>query len=119
MDLVWEMEEATVRDVYEVLLRRRGIAYTTVMTIMGNLAKKGLLHRRTDNRAYVYSPALSKDAFARAGVSKMVDDMVSRFAAPVVTYLVDHMAEVDPDRLAELEEAISRLRKKGKEPGGV
>ena len=119
MDLVWDMGEATVRDVYEVLRGRRDIAYTTVMTIMGNLARKRLLDRHTRNRAYVYAPALSKDEFARAGVFKMVDDMVGRFAAPVLTYLVDRMAEVDPQRLAELEEAITRLRKRGKEPGGV
>ena len=115
MDLVWELRKATVRDVYRVLLTRREIAYTTVMTIMSNLTSKGVLSRHRQGRAYVYIPAFSRDEFTRARVVEIVDSMLGRFTEPAMSYLVDRMAQVDPQRLAELEEAITRLRRRDKE----
>ncbi|MDO8490709.1 MAG: BlaI/MecI/CopY family transcriptional regulator [Dehalococcoidia bacterium] len=111
MDLVWARGEVTVRDVYKVLLTRREIAYTTVMTVMGNLAGKGVLRRNSRGRTYVYASALSRDEFTRSRIAHIVDNMFGRFTEPAMTYLVDRMAEVDPERLAELEKAIARLRK--------
>jgi len=101
--------------VYRVLLTRREIAYTTVMTIMSNLTSKGVLSRHRQGRAYVYIPAFSRDEFTRARVVEIVDSMLGRFTEPAMSYLVDRMAQVDPQRLAELEEAITRLRRKDKE----
>lgn len=118
MDLVWNLGEAKVRDVYRVLLKKREIAYTTVMTIMGNLASKGALNRHWQNRAYVYVPAVSRDDFARAKVIEIVDNILDVFTEPAMAYLVDRMAQVDPQRLAELEKAIARLRKQRKAPSG-
>ena len=114
MQLVWEMGEAKVRDIYQVLLSRRQIAYTTVMTILGNLANKGVLVRRQHGRAYVYTPVVSKDEFARVKIGEIVDNLLNRLSEPAITYFVERIAEVDPPRLAELEETIARLRKKDK-----
>lgn len=112
MDVVWDLDEASVRDVYKVLLSRRQVAYTTVMTILGNLAAKGVLVRRQRGRAYVYSPLVSKDEFTRGRISDIVDHLLNRLADPAITYFAERLAEVDPDRLAELEETIARLRRK-------
>lgn len=114
MYLVWDLGEVTVRGVYQALLSRREIAYTTVMTIMSNLARKRVLNRRRQGRAYLYVPVLTKDQFVRARVSGIVDGILDRFAEPAMTYLVDRMAKVDPQKLAELEEAIAHLREKEK-----
>lgn len=57
LQLVWEMEEATVNDVRDVILEERDVAYTTIMTVMKNLADKGYLKYRKDGVTYVYSPA--------------------------------------------------------------
>ena len=54
---VWELEEATVRDVRDRILEDRQLAYTTVMTVMKKLADKGYLTYETDGRAHVYRPA--------------------------------------------------------------
>lgn len=118
MDLVWDLGEASVRDIYLRLLKKRAIAYTTVMTIMGNLAEKGALKRRQQGRAYIYAPTVSKDDFARASVTEIVDKMVGHFTEPAMSYLVDHMERIAPQKLKELEEVISNLRKSRKEPSG-
>lgn len=54
---VWELGEATVKDVQERILEDRKVAYTTIMTVMKNLADKNYLKFRKDGVTYVYSPA--------------------------------------------------------------
>ena len=70
MKVVWELQTATVRDVYEALLRRRKIAYTTVMTMMNILEEKGYLKKRAEDKAYVYRPAQAKAKVIRAMVQE-------------------------------------------------
>ena len=60
MKIVWERDSVTVRDVYEALLERRKIAYTTVMTMMKILEQKKYLKKNQTDRAYVYRPAQPK-----------------------------------------------------------
>ena len=59
MKVIWQLGSATVRDVYEQLLKSRKIAYTTVMTMMGTLEQKGRLTKTLRDRAYVYTPTES------------------------------------------------------------
>jgi BlaI family penicillinase repressor len=74
MHVVWELERATVRQVYDVLGERRKIAYTTVMTMMNILEEKEYLKRSKKGRAYVYEPVRPKEEV----LSSMVEDVVSR-----------------------------------------
>lgn len=67
MNTLWPMGEATVRDIRDRLAARRARAYTTIMTIMDRLARKGVVERRKAGRKYVYRAKLSADeARARA-----------------------------------------------------
>ncbi len=74
MKVIWELPSATVRDVYEALLKRRRIAYTTVMTMMNILEEKGYLKKRAQERAYVYQATQPKARVLKA----MVQDFVER-----------------------------------------
>jgi BlaI family transcriptional regulator, penicillinase repressor len=74
MKVVWRLEQATVRQVYEALLEGRQIAYTTVMTMMGVLEKKGYLKKELVDRAHVYTPATKRQQV----VGAMVRDFVER-----------------------------------------
>src|SRR5580704_13601606 len=68
MKVVWQLETATVRQVYETMLEHRRIAYTTVMTMMNILEQKGYLKKRQDDRAYVYRPSQPKQQVIRSMV---------------------------------------------------
>lgn len=57
LQIVWELEEATVNDVRNRILEKRQVAYTTIMTVMKNLTEKGALKYRKEGNAYVYSGA--------------------------------------------------------------
>ncbi len=56
LKVIWERGEATVREVFSDLEKHRKIAYTTVLTMMGVLERKGHLTKRAGERAYVYNP---------------------------------------------------------------
>jgi predicted transcriptional regulator len=102
MKVVWELQTATVRDVYEALLRRRKIAYTTVMTMMNILEEKGYLKKRAEDKAHVYRPAQAKAKVMRA----MLEDFVSRVfngsAEPLLVQLVKdrHLSPQDLEKIA-------------------
>ena len=69
MEIVWARGEASLRDVHLRLESQRDLAYTTVMTVMSRLAEKGLLRKRKNGAAFLYLPALSREAFTRVSLA--------------------------------------------------
>jgi predicted transcriptional regulator len=110
MNVVWSRGEVTVREVQECLDDIRPVAYTTVMTTMGRLAKKGLLRCVEGQLAYRYSALLSKEQYARTTVKSVVDWLVGQFQEPAVAYLVDRLEDEDEHLLDSLREAIEQRR---------
>lgn len=106
MHVVWELGDATVKQVHDVLSARRPVAYTTVMTMLGLLAKKGHLKREESGKAFVYRPAHPKGRV----VSKMLDDFVARVfhgsARPLVLALLKDrkISKRDLDEISQLSE---------------
>ena len=88
MKVVWELRTATVRDVYETLLRRRKIAYTTVMTMMNVLEWKKYLKKRAEGRAYVYQATRPRSEVIKAMVREFVDRVFNGSAEPLLVHLV-------------------------------
>ncbi len=89
MKVVWRLERATVRDVYEAMRAERTIAYTTVMTMMRILEEKGYLKKATSDRAHVYRPAKPRQQV----VGAMVRDFVDRVFDGAPTSLLLHLAK--------------------------
>ena len=104
MKVVWERESATVRDVYEALLERRKVAYTTVMTMMKILEEKKYLKKSQADRAYVYRPAQPKGQVIRAMVREFVNRVFNGSAAPLLVHLVEehNLSKEDLDEIARL-----------------
>jgi predicted transcriptional regulator len=88
MKVVWELRTATVRDVYETLLRRRKIAYTTVMTMMNVLEAKKYLKKRVEDRAYVYRATRPRSEVIKAMVREFVDRVFNGSAEPLLAHLI-------------------------------
>ena len=104
MHVLWELDDATVREVHERLNQRRALAYTTVMTMMNILEEKGHLTRHKQGRAYRYEPVRPKSQV----ISGMVDDFVGKVfegsARPLVLGLVKDrkLSEKDLEEIARL-----------------
>ncbi len=111
MELVWA-EEAPIA-VREVV-RRHGekLAYTTVMTTLDRLYKKGLLARQKEGNAFLYWPALSQDAYHRRIVEETVAELIQKSAGPVVNAFVELAVGLDEENLARLEEALAKHRRR-------
>ena len=102
MKVVWARERATVRDVYETLRERRQIAYTTVMTMMRILERKGHLKVSRADRAYVYRPARPRQRVLGDMVREFVDRVFGGAPEPLVQHLVRdrHLTEEDLREIA-------------------
>jgi BlaI family penicillinase repressor len=88
MKVVWGLGEASVREVYETLRKRRPVAYTTVMTMMSTLEAKGFLKKRADGRAFRYRPARSKGRVITALVREFVERVFDGASRPLLAHLV-------------------------------
>ncbi len=89
MKVVWRLESATVRQVYEALLEHRRIAYTTVMTMMNILEQKGFLKKRQEDRAYIYSPTQPQKQVIGSLVRDFVNRVFNGSAEPLLLHLVE------------------------------
>jgi BlaI family transcriptional regulator, penicillinase repressor len=105
MKIVWQKGQATVRDVYETLLEHRKIAYTTVMTMMRVLEKKGYVKTHRVNRAYVYRPTRPERQVVRSMVREFVDRVFNGSAHPLLVHLVED-SRLSSEELEELERLI-------------
>jgi BlaI family transcriptional regulator, penicillinase repressor len=88
MKLVWERDTATVRDIYEALLEKRKIAYTTVMTMMKILETKGYLKKTQQERAFLYRPTRPKNQVLGGMLREFIDRVFNGAAEPLVVHLV-------------------------------
>jgi BlaI family penicillinase repressor len=70
---LWGIGEGTVKDVREILVGNRNLAYTTVMTVLDRLEKRGRVSRRKHGRSFIYVPKVSQDALRRYAVRELVD----------------------------------------------
>jgi len=101
MKVIWSRDSATVRDVYEELLKRRKIAYTTVMTVMGTLEQKGHLRKSEQGRAYVYASVEPQTKVVGSMVQEFVKRVFNGSCRPLLVHLVETL-EDDADQLEEI-----------------
>lgn len=101
MKIVWDLKSATVRSVYEVLLARRKIAYTTVMTMMNILEDKGYLKKAAAERAYVYRAARPKSRVIKAMLRDFVNRVFDGSAEPLLVQLVKdrHLSQSEIEKI--------------------
>jgi predicted transcriptional regulator len=90
MELLWSRDRpTTVREALGELQWRRELAYTTVMTVIDNLYRKGWLTREPDGRAYRYTTALSRDQYVARSMHEALTDSGNRVEA--LTHFVGRM----------------------------
>jgi BlaI family transcriptional regulator, penicillinase repressor len=104
MKIVWDRDSATVRDVYEALLERRKVAYTTVMTMMKILEQKKYLKKNLVERAHVYRPTQPKRQVVGDMVREFVNRVFNGSAEPLLVHLVEehNLSREDLDEIARL-----------------
>ena len=111
LQLLWERGNATVRELVDEC--SIDVAYTTAMTPLDRLHKKGLLARRAEGRAFRYTPSVTQAELHANSLRSAMRNLFGVEREPLVpiSYLVDAVSEQDVKLLDKLEEAIERKRR--------
>jgi len=87
LKVLWKLGEGSVKDVRGGLTANRNLAYTTVMTVLDRLARKGGVARRKVGRSFLYAPVLSRDGLRRLAIRDLVDSFFGGSEQELLAYL--------------------------------
>ena len=103
MEIIWQSSgPISVRIVTQILQKKRKIAYTTVMTIMGRLTDKGLLKRTQSGKAYTYRSVYSKEKFLTRVSRQIIKNFIANFGDTAVAHFVNELEKMPIKRKAKL-----------------
>jgi predicted transcriptional regulator len=108
MRFISENEPISVRDAAEQFGEAKGLARTTILTVMERLRKKGYLKRSLVDGIFVYSPAVAQEKLMRGIVEDFVEKTLGGSLAPFVAYLSDSRG-ISADELADLKALVKDL----------
>jgi predicted transcriptional regulator len=110
MEELWVQGEASVRTIMQALNKRtrKERAYTTYMTIMARLHKKGVLDRRREGKTDFYAPKLDRDEFMAARARSEVDGLVAQYGDAALSHFARQVASLDPARRRALQRLASK-----------
>src|SRR5246127_5778116 len=110
MEALWASGEASVRSVMEALNKEasKPRAYTTYMTIMARLHKKGVLVRRREGKMDFYAPSQSREEYQALRARAQVEELVAQYGDVALSNFAEQMAGLDPAR----RRALQRLARK-------
>ena len=110
MERMWRADECAVRDIYQQFGGR--LAYTTLMTTLDRLHKKGLLDRRKEGKAFVYRACMSREDLERGIARELIGALLEdRSAQPSpIACFVDAINDQDEELLSALELEIQKRR---------
>lgn len=114
MAVLWSRGEATTADVHEALRDARGLAFTTIATMLRKMEDKGVVAHRAEGRQFVYRPTVTEDLVRRSMVGELVERLFGGDPKALVAHLVSEH-EIAPGELGELRRRVGVSRRRGRE----
>lgn len=117
MERIWLKGETSVRDLHRAFSSR--LAYTTIMTTVDRLYKKGLLSRNRSGRAYVYSARLSESEYRTRLAHRLINLALhdGKHSDAILSCFVDVVSEADQQMLRQLDQLVQAKRRALRRPG--
>lgn len=112
LSVLWEREQATVREVFEILNEQKPTAYTTVLKLMQIMTEKGLVEADKSGKAHVFRPIEPQTETQK----NLVTDLIEKAFRGSALKLVQHVLEAKPasaEELKEIRKMIREAEKKG------
>jgi len=104
---LWSLQEGSVKAVREVVCTTKPLAYTTVMTVLERLVKRGTITRRKFGRSFVYSPQTTREALRRAALREFLDSFFDGNEGDLLDYLQSQRTVQAPAKVeAQLDAAL-------------
>ena len=110
LKVIWQLGPSSVREVHQEMLKHRKIAYTTVLTMMGILERKGHLKKTAGERAYLYRAAKPQAQVTAGMVKEFVNRVFNGSTKPLLVHLVADRG-ISPEEFAELQSLVEQRRK--------
>ncbi len=107
MRILWARGEATVAQVHQALEAERGLALTTIATMLSKMEKKGIVTHRSEGRLFVFQPEVSEEDVHCSMVAELTDRLFEGRASLLVSHLLSTQ-EIDPKEVAEIRRLIER-----------
>jgi len=111
MDIVWERNGCSTREVLTNLKKNQKLAYTTVATILHRLYDKGLLRRKEDRSGFIYSPKLSKERYSRNIARVFLRKFMDSFGDAAITSFAESIDKLPEGKRRNLLELIEKYDK--------
>jgi len=113
MEILWEHNKGiTGREIFDIMKNKKGVAFTTVLTVLERLSKKGLIKRTKKDRLFIYRPAISRDEFIRKISEEVVQGLMDISATHAASSFVDVLEKTSPQELERLASLIEEKKKK-------
>ena len=103
--LLWDREEASVAEIWEALYAERGLAQTTVATLVARLQRRGVVARRTRDRQFVYRATITEADVQHSMVSELTERLFAGDPAALVSHLIS-ATDMSPGDLARVKRMI-------------
>ena len=114
MAVLWARGEAPAADVHEALRQARGLAPTTIATMLRKMEDKGIVAHRTSGRQFLYRPTVSEDQVRRSMVGELVERLFGGDPKALVAHLVSEH-EIEAGELPDLRRRVGAGKKRGRE----
>jgi BlaI family transcriptional regulator, penicillinase repressor len=112
LQILWQKQSATVRDVHEELAKSKEVGYTTTLKLMQIMHEKGLVRRDESMRTHVYQPAVNKEKTQKHLLDKMIDSLFGGSSTQLVLQaLGSGNQRVSSEELEQLQTLINNLKK--------
>lgn len=95
MELLWEADELSIKEVQQHLEKDKPVNFNTVMTVMNRLVEKGILEKRVQGRLSLFQPVQSKEEFMEEQSKKLTENLLDEFGGVVLNHMIDSLKEAD------------------------
>jgi BlaI family transcriptional regulator, penicillinase repressor len=113
LNVLWEKESATVREVFEIISASKSITYTTVLKLMQIMTEKGLVERDVEGKAHLYRPTVAQNETQKGMVSDLLEKVFRGSAMQLVQHLLE-AKKTSPEEMKEIRQMIEKAEKEAK-----
>jgi len=108
LEILWESQGLPGREIHQRMLKQRKLAYTTTLTVLDRMVKKGTVLRKREGGLFLYYPSLKKDEFERQVASTVIKGIYEIAPFPAISAFVDLLSTMNE---SEVKEIIRQIKK--------
>jgi predicted transcriptional regulator len=113
LNVLWEKESATVREVFEIVGATKPIAYTTILKLMQIMTEKGLVERDVEGKAHLYRATVPQNETQKGLVNDLLEKVFRGSAMQLVQHILNSK-KTSPEEMKEIREMITKAEKEAK-----